>query len=178
MGKVRVENIGDQILIVTEDNKNAKFYSKDKSVWYAEESLIKFQYDGAFIFEAKAEDFESPTGTIIDLLVSLNNMLLVAGSKPEKKVSGNYTLTNDDANYLILWDLSGGNATMYLPSDAQIGLKWDIKDTGNALPSTNVGTINGGGKLVEGSSTATDITLPYEYREIYLSEELGEYLEL
>ncbi len=182
MATIRVKNIGNQILIV-QDNKTADFYDKDKLIWSASNGVIilrdKTSESETTLLSAQPSDFKTPTNSeisVVDLLIILNNMLLVSGSMPEKIVVGDYTLTNDDANYLILWDLSGGSATMKLPPDAQAGLTWKVKDIGNAAVGTNEGTVSGNGRNVEGVATAPVIDTPYEARWLYLSESLGEYL--
>jgi hypothetical protein len=181
MAEVRVFNIGDEIL-VSQGNTTATFYDKKNVKWFVvdqqmilndvsgdeDETLLTFQPSD---FYPNQSDI-----SVIDLLINLNNMLLVGGSLPEKLVSGDYTLTNDDANYLILWDLSGGNATMKMPPDAIAGLLWRVKDTGSAAISSNEGTINGNGRNIEGVATAPVIDQPYEARWMRLSGELGEYL--
>jgi len=182
MSEIRVINIGNQILVV-QGNKAASFYDKDKLEWSAVDGNIiltdKTLDSSSQLISSEPNNFITPTNkevSIVDLLISFNNMLLVPGSLPEKVIVGSYTLTNDDANYLLLWDLSGGNATIKLPPDAIPGLLWRIKDTGNAVATTNEGTINGNGRLIEGISTSPVINAPYERRDLRLSKELGEYL--
>lgn len=181
MSKVQVFNIGDEIL-VAQGNTTADFYTKSKVKWSVSEQVLVLNditgEEPVQLFSSPADNF-SPNQSdisVIELLINLNNMLLVGGSKPEKKVAGDYTLTNDDANYLILWDLSGGNATMKLPPDALPGLTWEIKDIGNAAVGTNEGTVSGNGRNIEGSASAPVIDTAYEDRTVYLSAEQGEYL--
>ena len=176
MSKVRVINIGDQLLISL-DNIEVNFYNKDKSVWFASSGIINFIYDGELTFQEQPENFVSPVeSSVVDLLLLLNNMLLVSGSKPEKLISSDYTLTNEDAGYLILVDLSANDITLKMPRDAKQGLSWQIKDNGNAGTYTCV--IDGNGINVEGMATAPDITIDYEARLLYLSSLSNEYLIL
>jgi hypothetical protein len=176
MAKVRVINIGDQLLISL-DNKEVNFYDKSKSVWFASSGIINFIYDGELVFQEHPENFTEPSeSSVVDLLLLLNDMLLVAGSMPEKLISSDYTLTNADANYLILVDLSANDITLKMPKDARQGLSWQIKDNGNA--GTYICVISGNGTNVEGIATAPDITVDYEARQLYLSALSNEYLIL
>ena len=176
MANIRVINIGDQLLISV-NNKDVDFYSKDKSYWFAESGIIKLSYDDKVVVSGTPEEFVEPSEkSVVDLIIMLNNMLLSKGSILEKLITSDYTLTNEDANYMLVVDLSSNDIDIKMPISAQAGLQWQIKDNGNA--GTYICTINGNGKNVEGMATAPDIISTYEARLLYLSELNNEYLLL
>lgn len=176
MAKVRIKNIGNY-LFVSLDNKSVSRHSKDNISFSVENYILKMLDSDTEVFSESTKDIVEPKEVSpLDLMILLEGYINTPGSMEEKSVSGDYTLTNDDANYLILWDLSGGSATMKLPPDAQAGLTWKIKDIGNAAVGTNEGTVSGNGRNVEGMANAPVIDTAYEARWLYLSESLGEYL--
>ena len=185
MAEIKVLNIGTQILVVI-DNTNGTFYNKEDVRWSAigqkmileEKSILDGVPTWTTVQTLEPSYFISPGGeySVVDLLLILNNMLLVSGSKPERVITASRSITNDDANYIIITDVTAGDVTLTMPSDAQAGLFWQFKDNGNAAPNKTV--INGGGKNVEGVATAPDMTVAYEARLLYLSETQEQYLIL
>jgi hypothetical protein len=176
VAKVRIKNIGDY-LFVSLDNKSVSKHSKENVSFSVENHTLKMLDSDTEVFSESTKDIIEPKEVSpLDLMILLEGYINTPGAMEEKQVSGDYTLTNSDANYLILWDLSGGSATMKLPPDAQAGLTWKVKDIGYASAGSNEGTVSGNGRNIEGVATAPVIDTPYEARWMYLSETLGEYL--
>ena len=89
MAKVRVQSIGDQLLISL-DNSKANFYDKDKSIWSSDDKQIVFMYltqqtddNGVLIDEFKNEEIfrdnpenfiEPSESSVVDLLILLKTL--------------------------------------------------------------------------------------------------------